>query len=85
MLDADIARRRWRGSQLITFALLAVWFGVTFGVAYGARALGGQVAGWPLSFWVAAQGAPVVYVLLVALYARLAHRLDDAFGAAEAD
>ena len=85
MLDADIARRRWHGSQLITAALLAVWFGVTFGVAYGARALGGQVAGWPLSFWVAAQGAPMVYVLLTWLYARLSHRLDRAFDATQED
>ena len=85
MLDADIARRRWHGSQLITAALLAVWFGVTFGVAYGARALDGQVAGWPLSFWVAAQGAPMVYVLLTWLYARLSHRLDRAFDATQED
>ena len=81
MLDDDVARRRWRKSQWITAGLLAVWFGVTFGVASFARELGGAVGGWPFSFWVAAQGAPLVYVLLTCWYARLTHRLDQEFGA----
>ena len=85
MLDDDTARRRWHGSQWIAAALLAAWIGVTFGVAYYARELGGQVAGWPFSFWVAAQGAPLVYVLLTCLYAWLTHRLDRAFDATQDD
>ena len=85
MLDDARARQRWRGSQRITAALLVVWFGVTFGVAFFARELGGRVGGWPFSFWVAAQGAPLVYVALTWAYARLTHRLDDAFGATQDD
>ncbi len=85
MLDADVARRRWHVSQGLTAGLLAIWFVVTFGVAFFARELGGRVGGWPFSFWVAAQGAPLVYVVLTCAYARLAHRLDDAFGATQDD
>lgn len=81
----DLACRRWRTRQRITAALLAVWFGVTFGVAYFARELNGHVLGWPFSFWVAAQGAPIVYLVLVGLYARLMGRLDDASGVAQDD
>lgn len=85
MAGADAARLRWRQSQRITAALLAVWFAVTFGVAYFARALSGIVFGWPFSFWVAAQGALVVFLLLVCLYARWMARLDLEHGLAEDD
>ncbi|HWH82138.1 MAG TPA: DUF4212 domain-containing protein [Burkholderiaceae bacterium] len=83
MDGADAARRHWRAGQRLAAGLLLVWFGVTFGVAFFARELNGQLLGWPFSFWVAAQGAPIVYLLLVAGYARWSRRLDDAHGSAE--
>ena len=83
MPAADAVHRRWRASQRITASLLAVWFAVTFGVAYFARELNGVVRGWPFSFWIAAQGALVVYLLLVCLYARWMTRLDAEHGLAE--
>ena len=85
MPGLEEARRRWQASQRITAALLAVWFGVTFGVAYFARELSGSVLGWPFSFWVAAQGALIVYLVLVCVYARRMRRLDDEYGVAEGD
>ena len=77
--------RRWRKSLRITGLLLSVWFGVTFGATFFARELGSTMAGWPVSFWVAAQGAVLVYVALVWWYARLMARLDLEFGLAESD
>lgn len=85
MSAPDLARRRWHTRQRITAAILAVWFGVTFGVAYFARELNGHFLGWPFSFWVAAQGAPIVYLVLVGLYARLMGHLDDTSGVAQDD
>ena len=85
MPSDDVAKRRWRASQRVTAALLVVWFMVTFGIAFYARELSGAVSGWPFSFWVAAQGAPLVYLVLVVLYARLMNRLDDRHGTRESD
>lgn len=85
MDPADAARRRWRASQRITAALLLVWLAVSFGVTYFARELSGIVLGWPFSFWIAAQGASIVYLLLVCLYARWMARLDAEHGLAEGD
>ena len=85
MPDAEVQRRRWRAGQRITAMLLAVWCLVTFGVAYFARELNGVVFGWPFSFWVAAQGAAIVYLVLVCLYARWMSRLDAAHSLAEGD
>ena len=85
MAGPDAARRRWRASQRVTAALLAVWCAVTFGVAYFARQLSGAVLGWPFSFWVAAQGASIVYLALVCLYAQWANRWDAEHGFTEED
>jgi putative solute:sodium symporter small subunit len=70
------ARHRWGQSQRATTLLLLVWFVVTFGVVFFARELSMTVFGWPFSFWVAAQGILILYVVLVWVYARWMHRLD---------
>ena len=64
----------WRAVRCWTLGLLLVWAGVTFGVAFEARALDFTWFGWPFSFWVAAQGGAIVFVVLIAVYARrMAH------------
>jgi len=73
----------WRRIQWLTLLLLLLWFGVTFGVGFYARELNFAFFGWPFGFWVAAQGAIVVYGLLIALYAWVANRLDDLHGVNE--
>jgi putative solute:sodium symporter small subunit len=71
-------RHYWRKSLTITAWLMAIWFGVTFGVAFFARDLDFQFFGWPFSFWVGAQGALGVYAAIVGVYAYLMNRLDEA-------
>ena len=66
----------WRTNLLLIAAGLLLWFTVTFVVAYFARDLSFDVGGWPLSFWVAAQGAPLVYLLIVWLYGVQMNRRD---------
>lgn len=82
---AELRRRYWRRNLIITALLLVVWFVVTFVVAFFARELSFDFFGWPFSFWVGAQGALVVYVLIVWLYARTMDRLDHGFGVDEED
>jgi len=76
-------RRYWRKNLRLTAALLAVWFVVTFVIGYFARELDFSFFGWPFSFWVAAQGALIVYVAIVWFYARRMERLDREYGVAE--
>ncbi len=81
MKDILPPTQHWRVNRRLTLCLLVVWFVVTFGVAYFARELDFRFFGWPFSFWVAAQGALLVYGLIIAFYAwymnRLDHRLAD--------
>ncbi|HJV70309.1 DUF4212 domain-containing protein [Ideonella sp.] len=76
-------KRYWRRNLRITSVLLAIWFVVTFVVAYFARELDFTFLGWPFSFWVAAQGALIVYVVIIWYYARAMNRLDQEHGVAE--
>lgn len=75
----------WRAVRRWTLGLLLVWAAVTFVVAYNARALDFPWIGWPFSFWVAAQGAPLVYLALVGIYAWATRRLDEAHDVDEVD
>lgn len=70
------AQRRWRTNLRWIAALLLVWFLVTFVVSWYARALDFQFFNWPFSFWVGAQGALIVYLLIIVLYAWRMNRLD---------
>ena len=50
-------------------ALLLVWALVSFGVCFFARDLQWMVAGWPVGYWVASQGAVLVFMAIVVVYA----------------
>lgn len=71
-------RHYWQKNLRLTALLLMLWFGVTFGVSFFARELSFSFFGWPFSYWVAAQGALVVYVLIIGFYAYCMNRLDRA-------
>lgn len=78
---AAAERRAWHRNLRWIAALLAVWFVVTFVISWFARELTFDFLGWPFSFWVGAQGALIVYVLMAALYAWRMNRADDEAGA----
>lgn len=78
-------RVHWHKNLRITSVLLLIWFLVTFVVAYFARELSFRFFGWPFSFWVAAQGALVVYLAIVAFYAHSMELLDAEHGVTEDD
>jgi putative solute:sodium symporter small subunit len=78
-------REYWRKNLRITAVLMVIWFVVTYVVAFFARDLNFTFFGWPFSFWVAAQGALIVYVVMIWFYARTMNRLDEEFGVAEGE
>lgn len=73
----------WHRNLRLTGGLLFVWFVVTFVASYFARELSFNFFGWPFSFWLASQGALVVYLAIVCWYARRIDRLDRECGVAE--
>ena len=80
----DKHREYWRRNLKLTGTLLAIWFAVTFLVAWFARDLANIIfLGFPLPFWVAAQGGLIVYVLLIRHYALRMNELDEEYGVSE--
>jgi putative solute:sodium symporter small subunit len=77
--------RYWLRVRRLTLALLALWFAVSFGVVFWARELAGvSLWGWPLHFYLAAQGVTLVYLAIIGFYALAMRRL-DALAVQEAD
>jgi putative solute:sodium symporter small subunit len=73
----------WSRNLRITAILMAVWFFVTYVIAFFARDLSFTIFGWPFSFYMAAQGSLVIYVLIIWYYARYMSQLDREFGVEE--
>ena len=70
----------WRRSRRLSLQLLLVWFLATFFIIFFARELSDfTVFGWPFSFYMAAQGTTLIYVLIVGIYAWCMRRLDKSF------
>ena len=78
-------KQYWSKNLRMTAFLLSIWFVVTFVVGYNARELNFNFFGWPFSFWVGAQGALVVYVLIIAYYAHYMNNLDKEYDCAEVE
>jgi putative solute:sodium symporter small subunit len=78
-------RQYWQKNLRVTGILLAIWFVVTFVVSYYARELSFNFFGWPFSFWMGAQGALVIYILIIGYYARYMGKLDIEYGVEESE
>lgn len=69
----------WIKTRSLTGWLIALWFLSTLAAVFFARELGRiNLFGWPLPFYMAAQGLPLLYLGIVAFYARRMHHLGKA-------
>ncbi len=76
-MPAHTDSTRWLRTRRLTLALLLIWAVTGFGLVWFARALNAYVVlGWPLGFWVAAQGAVLVFLAIVIGYAWVMGRRD---------
>ena len=74
----------WHKNLVITGILLGIWFIATFVVIYYARELNQYLfLGFPLGFYMAAQGSLIIYVALIWYYAHYMNRLDETYHVAE--
>lgn len=74
----------WRRNLRLIGMLLAIWFLATFVVIWFAREINEIVLfGFPLAFYMGAQGTLVIYLILVRIYATRMNDLDEHFGLSE--
>ena len=81
---AGARREHWRRTRRLTGVLLLLWFGASFGTMFFARQLAGfALFGWPLPFYLAAQGAPLIFLAILGGYALAMRRIDARLRARE--
>ena len=79
-------REYWSKNLQITAILMLIWFVVTYVVGFFARELNAiTFFGFPVGFYMGAQGALIIYVISIFYYARYMNRLDREYGVAEGE
>jgi len=71
------ATRYWHRNLRLILALLALWLALTAAPALFTDYLSFEFIDWPFPFWLAAYGAPLAYLLIVAAYGVIMNHLDD--------
>jgi putative solute:sodium symporter small subunit len=72
-------KKYWQRARTLTLILLAIWLLTTISVVAFARQLATvSLWGWPLHYYFASQGATLVYLAIVGVYAWVMQRLDAA-------
>lgn len=67
----------WHRNLLVIGVLLVVWLAVTFVPVYFAIPFSHIfIFGWPFSFWMAAIGAPAMFLIIIGFYAWYMDRVD---------
>jgi putative solute:sodium symporter small subunit len=75
----------WRYNVRLTVILLVIWFVVAYLISgYFAGALNQYTFfGFPLGYYMAAQGSLIIFVLEIAIYAHLMNKKDREYGIEE--
>ena len=84
-MDRAKAEAYWKRNLRLISILLTIWALVSFvGAILFARPLYAlKLGALPFSFWLAQQGAMIIFVLLIFTYCWMMDRLDREFGLAD--
>jgi putative solute:sodium symporter small subunit len=80
----DVREAHWAKTKNLTIIVLVIWFIFSFVVHWFADALNTiSFIGFPLGFYMAAQGSLIVFVVLIFWLAHRQNKIDEEFGVAE--
>ena len=85
-MGTDTSRREehWGRTKRLMFITLTLWFFFSFVVHWFADALNAfTFIGFPLGFYMAAQGSEIAFVIILFWFARTQHKIDVDCGVAE--
>jgi putative solute:sodium symporter small subunit len=76
----------WRRNLVVTAILLFIWFVATFVEGWYARELNSiTFLGFPLGFYMSAQGSLIIYVAIIWYYQFHMNKLDIEYGVEEGE
>lgn len=71
----------WKKTKNLMFVILAAWFIFSFAIHFFAPQLNTiRIIGFPLGYYMAAQGSLIAFVLMCVWNARAQNRIDREFG-----
>lgn len=75
-------KKYWQSNLRILALLLSIWFtaGILCSIVFVTQLNAIHIAGFPLGFWFAMQGAMIIFVVLIFIYVRYMNKLDKDFG-----
>jgi putative solute:sodium symporter small subunit len=83
-ISSEVRQAHWQKTKTLTFIVLVIWFIFSFLIHWFADALNSaSFLGFPLGFYMAAQGSLVVFVLLIFYLAYAQNKIDEEFDVAE--
>lgn len=83
-IDPATASAYWRKTSGLMWTMLAIWFFASFFIHLFAPVLNPiHVLGFPLGFYMAAQGSLIIFVVQLFWFAKAQNRIDEEFGVAE--
>lgn len=81
---SDNAQRYWARTSGLMWTVLAIWFVFSFAIHFFVKTLNTIViGGFPLGFYMAAQGSLIIFVILIFWYAHRQNSIDEEFGVSE--
>lgn len=83
-LPKEVAEAHWTKTRNLMWVALAIWAFFSFVIHFFVSALNGVTfLGFPLGFYMAAQGSLIVFVVLIFWFAHKQNKIDEEFGVAE--
>jgi len=80
-LSKEKAAEYWARTSKLMWIILFLWFVFSFGVHFFAPGLNSiRILGFPLGFYMAAQGSLIVFVVLIFWNASAQNKIDEEFG-----
>ena len=76
-----LMNKYWQENLRIIFALLSIWFLVSFGfgIIFSEWLDQFKIGGFKLGFWFAQQGSIFFFVILIFIYVHLMNKLDEKY------
>lgn len=84
MTDTSQRVVHWERTKRLMIITLTIWFIFSFVVHWFADSLNAfSFNGFPLGYYMAAQGSEVIFVILIVWFVRAQHKIDQETGFAE--
>jgi putative solute:sodium symporter small subunit len=86
MSEPNKVQAHWAETQRLTYIMIGIWAFFSFFIHMFAGSLNGiKILGFPLGFYMAAQGSLIVFVAQLFWFAKAQDNVDRKYGMAEDD